>query len=337
MLKIKGTVLITGANSQLAKALQRTAKVALDGLDTGMVKLVPLSHPQLDITDAYSIETALIHYRPQWVINCAAYNAVDNAEQNPAQAHRVNAIGPELLAKHCLLTDTRLVHISSDYVFGGAVNHHPIISLKPHMQTPYQETDKSAPLSIYGQSKLAGEDAVLDALGKRAMVIRTAWLYGQDGHNFVNTMLKLMQTQSDLKVIDDQFGSPTWSDALARVIWQLIAKQGAGLFHYTGQGECSWYEFACEIQRQAFELKYLTKMIPIAAVNALTYSIQAECQLARRPSYSVLNSDKLRTFLMPISGCHTIPIEWQDWRCQLNTMLRQCHSGLDQTEQHPSL
>lgn len=340
------TVLITGANSQLAKVLQRRLKPLSQAF-----RLIPLTREQLDISDALAVVTAFSQYRPDWVINCAAYNAVDAAEREPDLAYRVNSLGPELLAKQCLNLDARLVHISSDYVFSGRVfngafDGNAVNSDASHLKktSPYLESDSPAPLSVYGKSKLAGEEAVLRLLGDRAIVIRTAWLYGQDGHNFVNTMLKLMQTQASLNVIDDQIGSPTWCDALAYTVWQLMLKQGQGLFHYAGLGECSWYQFACEIQRQALQLKLLTKQIPLVPIDGASYAAKALMQgksLALRPSYSALCSEKVQHFIgtpeldtseigipelqaqeSPKNQTLPTSIVWQDWRQQLNVMLQ---------------
>lgn len=325
-------MLITGAASQLAKALQRRANTI-----TQAFRLIPLTREQLDISDPQAVVKAFSEYRPDWVINCAAYNGVDDAEHQPELAYRVNALGPELLAAQCAHLDAGLVHISSDYVFSGGATGSGVVSLGAshlHKTSPYRETDPALPLSVYAKSKLAGEDAVLGLLAERAIVIRTAWLYGQDGDNFVKTMLKLMQTQASINVVDDQIGSPSWSDALAYTVWQLILKQGKGLFHYAGHGECSWYQFALEIQRQALQFGLLTKQIPIVPIDSAGYATKALIQgksLALRPNYSALCSEKLQHFIaMPELQGQNLPknqdplmsIVWQDWRLQLNAMLQ---------------
>lgn len=362
---IPQVVLITGAKSQLAQALLRVAadigELALNSItsansstNTGaLLKLYALSRSQLDITDAANIAAVFDQYRPSWVINCAAYNAVDAAEHDAIEAHRVNALGPELLAQQCLLSGARLLHVSSDYVFGGqavceiahaaeraivdaresGVKHHQNpdldLNLNPnqvHLPRPFVELDAPEPLSAYGKSKLLGEQKVVAVLGDCATIVRTSWLYGQDGHNFVNTMLNLMRTQPSLQVIADQIGCPTWSDALAKVIWQLVVQQCSGVFHYSAQGQCSWYEFACEIQRQALALNLLSQPVDIQLITSADYAKQAlnrGVNLAKRPSYSVLNSGKLRSTLVT-NNTQSIPdnVEWQDWRQQLNCMLR---------------
>ncbi|MCS6117671.1 NAD(P)-dependent oxidoreductase [Shewanella baltica] len=361
---IPQVVLITGAKSQLAETLLRVAadigELALNSIantstnisaNTGApLKLYALSRSQLDITDAANIAAVFAQYRPSWVINCAAYNAVDSAEHDATEAHRVNALGPELLAQQCLLSGARLLHVSSDYVFGGqavcdaresGVEQHQNPDLAPnsnpnpnpnpnpnqvHLPRPFVELDAPEPLSAYGTSKLLGEQRVVAVLGDGATIVRTSWLYGQDGHNFVNTMLNLMRTQPSLQVIVDQIGCPTWSDALAKVIWQLVVQQCSGVFHYSAQGQCSWYEFACEIQRQALALNLLSLPVVIQPTTSANYANQAlnrGISLAKRPSYSVLNSDKLRSTLVTHNAL-LMPeqIEWQDWRQQLNCMLR---------------
>ncbi|WMB71728.1 dTDP-4-dehydrorhamnose reductase [Shewanella oncorhynchi] len=345
-------VLITGAKSQLAKALLRVAAdigelapntIANTSANTNIsvnigapIKLYALSRSQLDITDAANIAAVFIQYRPSWVINCAAYNAVDIAEHDAIEANRVNALGPELLAQQCWLSGARLLHVSSDYVFGGhavrdvretGVEQYQNLDSAPnHLPRPFVELDAPEPLSAYGTSKLLGEQKVLAVLGEDATIVRTSWLYGQDGHNFVQTILNLMRTQPSLQVIVDQIGCPTWSDALAKVIWQLVMQQCSGVFHYSAQGQCSWYEFACEIQRQALALNLLSLPVVIQPITSAHYAKQAlnrGVSLAKRPSYSVLNSAKVQSALA-VNTALFMPdnVVWQDWRQQLNCMLR---------------
>lgn len=363
---IPQVVLITGAKSQLAEALLRVAanigELALNSnantsTNTSIpLELYALSRSQLDITDAANIAAVFDQYRPSWVINCAAYNAVDAAEHDAIEAHRVNALGPELLAQQCLLSGARLLHVSSDYVFGGhavcdsahaaeraigdakesGVEQHQNPDLAPnsnpnqvHLPRPFVELDAPEPLSAYGTSKLLGEQRVVAVLGDGVTIVRTSWLYGQDGHNFVNTMLNLMRTQPSLQVIADQIGCPTWSDALAKVIWQLVVQQCSGVFHYSAQGQCSWYEFACEIQRQSIALHLLSLPVGILPITSADYAKQAlnrGMSLAKRPSYSVLDSAKVQSTLA-VNTTLPLPdnVVWQDWRQQLNCMLRRYH------------
>ncbi|MBW3529573.1 dTDP-4-dehydrorhamnose reductase [Shewanella sp. NKUCC06_TVS] len=346
-------VLITGAKSQLAKALLRVAadigelapntctstSTSTSANSVAPLKLYALSRSQLDITDAANIAAVFTQYRPSWVINCAAYNAVDAAEHDAIEANGVNALGPELLAQQCWLSGARLLHVSSDYVFGGhavcdvretgAEQYQNPDSAPNHLPRPFVELDAPEPLSAYGTSKLLGEQKVLAVLGEDATIVRTSWLYGQDGHNFVQTMLNLMRTQPRLQVIVDQIGCPTWSDALAKVIWQLVMQQCSGVFHYSAQGQCSWYEFACEIQRQALALNLLSLPVVIQPITSAHYAKQAlnrGVSLAKRPSYSVLNSAKVQSTLA-VNTALPMPdnVVWQDWRQQLNCMLRRYH------------
>lgn len=367
---IPQVVLITGAKSQLAEALLRVAanigelapNTSTSTNSVAPIKLYVLSRSQLDITDAANIAAVFTQYRPSWVINCAAYNAVDAAEHDAIEANSVNALGPELLAQQCWLSGARLLHVSSDYVFGGhavceiahaaeravgdaresgvkqhqnpdsASNSNPNPNPNPnqvHLPRPFVELDAPEPLSAYGTSKLLGEQKVLAVLGEDATIVRTSWLYGQDGHNFVQTMLNLMRTQPSLEVIVDQIGCPTWSDALAKVIWQLVMQQCSGVFHYSAQGQCSWYEFACEIQRQALALNLLSQPVVIQPITSAHYAKQAlnrGMSLAKRPSYSVLDSAKVQSTLA-VNTTLPLPdnVVWQDWRQQLNCMLRRYH------------
>ena len=350
---IPQVVLITGAKSQLAQALLRVAadigelapntststSTSTSANSVAPLKLYALSRSQLDITDAANIAAVFTQYRPSWVINCAAYNAVDAAEHDAIEANRVNALGPELLAQQCWLSGARLLHVSSDYVFGGhavrdvretGVEQYQNPDSAPnHLPRPFVELDAPEPLSAYGTSKLLGEQKVLAVLGEDATIVRTSWLYGQDGHNFVQTMLNLMRTQPSLQVIVDQIGCPTWSDALAKVIWQLVMQQCSGVFHYSAQGQCSWYEFACEIQRQALALNLLSLPVVIQPITSAHYAKQAlnrGVSLAKRPSYSVLNSAKVQSALA-VNTALPMPdnVVWQDWRQQLNCMLRRYH------------
>lgn len=359
---IPQVVLITGAKSQLAQALLRVAadigELALNSITSANtstntvtpLKLYALSRSQLDITDAANIAAVFAQYRPSWVINCAAYNAVDAAEHDAIEAHHVNALGPELLAQQCWLSGARLLHVSSDYVFGGHVvcdsahaaeravgdaretgveQYQNPDSAPNHLPRPFVELDAPEPLSAYGTSKLLGEKKVFAILGERATIVRTSWLYGQDGHNFVQTMLNLMRTQPSLQVIADQIGCPTWSDSLAKVIWQLVMQQRSGVFHYSAQGQCSWYEFACEIQRQAIALHLLSLPVGILPITSADYAKQAlnrGVSLAKRPSYSVLNSAKVQSTLA-VNTALPMPdnVVWQDWRQQLNCMLRRSY------------
>jgi dTDP-4-dehydrorhamnose reductase len=210
-------------------------------LRTAEHEAVGLDLPEVDITDPDSVQRALEVHRPDVVINAAAYTAVDDAESNEGLAHRINAEGPAIIAAACGRNPrTKLVHISTDYVFGGEAS------------TPYAEDAATGPTSAYGRTKLAGEQAVLKELPDSSYVVRTAWLYGENGNNFVKTMLRLESERPTLSVVDDQLGQPTWSRDLAGQIVALVAAEApAGIYHGTSSGETTWCGFTKEIFRLA--------------------------------------------------------------------------------------
>jgi dTDP-4-dehydrorhamnose reductase len=208
-------------------------------------ELVPVDLPELDITDAAAVNTFFASERPEASINCAAWTDVDGAETKQAQAHAVNADGAGNLARAAAEIGTPLLHISTDYVFDGVA---PLDDAgRPR---PYLESDPTGPRSVYGQTKLEGEQMVL--LASRAhTVVRTAWLYGVHGNNFVATMLRLAGERDSVQVVTDQVGSPTWSGHLAPAVLGLLERGVAGLVHLTGGGQVSWNGFTQEIYRQA--------------------------------------------------------------------------------------
>jgi len=219
--------------------------------------------------------------QPSAVIHCAAYTNVDGAESDVDGAFRVNVVGAQNIAAGCLETGARMVYISTDYVFDG------------QKQETYREFDPVNPRSVYGHTKLQGEDIVRQILG-RHYIVRTAWLYG-DGNNFVRTMLKLAETNDTLRVVHDQVGTPTSTVDLARVIFSLLASDAYGTYHATCQGQCSWYEFACEIFHQS------NKKVKVVPVTTSEFP-----RPARRPVHSVLDNHMLRmTVGDPMRG-------WQD-------------------------
>ncbi len=196
---------------------------------------IGLDLPELDITAQTSIDTAFATHTPELVINCAAYTAVDRCEDHEDEARAVNALGPQQLAAACRRTGARLIHISTDYVFPG---DRPV-------PAPYLETDPTGPISAYGRTKREGEQAIL-ASGADAIILRTAWLYGAHGSNFLKTMLRLADKNPDqaLRVVNDQHGSPTWSYRLAQQIAALIDGAPTGIYHATSEGHCTWYDLA---------------------------------------------------------------------------------------------
>jgi dTDP-4-dehydrorhamnose reductase len=268
-------ILITGAAGMLAHDVRRVAERA--GHELVLVDL-----PELDITDAVAVDAFFARERPEGSINCAAWTDVDGAESKQEQAHAVNANGAGNLARAATQVGSPLLHISTDYVFDGTA---PLDAAgRPR---PYLESDPVGPRSVYGSTKLDGERQVL-AASRGHCVVRTAWLYGIDGPNFVATMLRLAGERDAVQVVDDQIGSPTWSGHLAPAILGLLEREVSGLVHLTGAGAVSWNGFAREIFRQA-------------EVDCDVEPASSE-QMARpapRPAYSVLESERDDVLPMP--------------------------------------
>lgn len=259
-------ILLTGSEGQLGKELQRQL------MNIPTYKVIPTDYPALDITDIASVTAWLTRELPDIVINCAAHTAVDKCEEDIEGAYKINCLGAKHLAILCDQINAKLVQVSTDYVFNGE-----------SMGRPWREDDPVAPQSIYGTSKLAGEKEVR-TFCKRHFIIRTAWLYGE-GNNFVCTMLKLSESNKELNVVADQYGSPTSTKDLARVIINLMQTQYYGTYHGTCENECSWYDFACKI----FELKNIK-----IKVNKVTSD--QFVRPAKRPAYSVLDNFNLKLY-----------------------------------------
>jgi len=293
-------ILLTGANGQLGWELVRTCPTHIG--------LHAFDHAELDITQPERVHAAIQAIQPSWIINAAAYTAVDQAESEPDRAFAVNGDGARHLAEAARTVKARMIQISTDFVFDGQQSH-------PYLPSPLEgegtgERGNSHPLCTYGASKRAGEMAVLKTLGDDALIIRTAWVYSSHGHNFVKTMLRLMRERDSLGVVSDQIGSPTWAKGLALAIWRAIEKEITGIHHWTDAGVASWYDFACAIQDEAVALGLLDRLIPIRPIPASDYPTPA-----RRPAYSVL--DKTATW--KALGLDTP----SHWRHQLRHMLRE--------------
>lgn len=282
-------VIVTGAGGQLGWELQRTVPAQFDCL--------AVQRDTLDIADVNAVQALLERERPALLINAAAYTAVDRAESEPELAMRVNGEGPANLARACEHFGTRLLHVSTDFVFDGRAC------------VPYTTDAEPAPLGEYGRSKLAGERAVL-AGTTGALVVRTGWVYSSSGQNFVKTMLRLMGEREELSVVADQVGTPTWAKGLARFLWQAAERDDvAGLYHWSDAGVCSWYDFAVAIAEEASALGLLRRLPHIKPIPASDYPTPAQ-----RPAFSVL--DKRRAWDdFAISGVH--------WRVQLRQMLQE--------------
>lgn len=228
-----------------------------------------IDFPEIDISDRFQCLEKLDELSPENIINCAAYTAVDACETDPA-CWKVNADGPKHLAEWAKANDAFLVHVSTDYVFPGD---------KPLFQS-LEESDPTNPVSEYGRSKLAGEQAVLES-GARAAILRTAWLYGANGKNFLKTMLRLAleNPEREIRVVNDQFGSPTWSYTLARQIQAVVHAEACGVFHATSEGYCSWFDLANS---------FLSKMnVPYSMAPCTTEEYPTP---ARRPKNSILEN-----------------------------------------------
>ena len=252
-------ILITGAYGMLGSDLREVLKNH---------ELISAGSKDLDITDKDKVMDFICEKSPEIVINAAAYTAVDDCETNYDDAYAVNALGPKNLAIACKKLDVPLVHISTDYVFDGS------------KRSPLIETDTLGPQSAYGKTKLEGEKFIQENTDK-FFILRTAWLYGLHGANFVQTMLSLAENHDEITVVDDQIGSPTYSLDLAVSIANLLNSDKYGIYHLTNEGECSWYEFS----KRIFELSNVdVKVVPV--------STEEFPRPAPRPRYSVLSNQK---------------------------------------------
>ena len=279
--------LIIGGKGQLGTTLTQTAPETIEYLS--------LDLPEIDITDADTVETVVGDEKPDVIINASAYTAEDRAEEDVDRAFAVNATGPKNIALAAKRAGCRLIHVSTDYVFDGTAC------------TPYAPEAPCSPLGVYGKSKRQGEINVLDVIDD-PVIIRTSWLYSQYGNNFVLTMLRLMNERDELKVVADQVGGPTWAATLAAAIWAVVGKDDLkGIYHWSDAGVASWYDFAVAIQEEALSLGILKNAIPIHPIRTDQFPT-----LTERPSYSVLNSTgSWRDF-------NIVPLHW---RAALRQML----------------
>ncbi len=268
-------ILIAGSAGMLGRDVRRAGERAGH-------ELVEVDLPELDITDAGAVHAFLGERQLDAVVNCAAWTDVDGAETHREQARAVNADGAGNLARAASALEIPLLHISTDYVFDG---HAPRDA--EGRPRPYVESDPTGPRSVYGQTKLEGEHEVL-AASPRHTVVRTAWLYGVDGRNFVDTMLRLAEEREAVQVVDDQIGSPTWSGHLAPAVLGLLEREVRGLVHLTGTGAVSWNGFAHEIFRQA---ERSCRVEPATS--------EQMARPAPRPAYSVLDSERDDVLPMP--------------------------------------
>ncbi|MGA6098706.1 dTDP-4-dehydrorhamnose reductase [Stutzerimonas marianensis] len=286
-------ILVCGANGQVGHEL-------VDRARTYGLEALGMTREQLDITRTEAVCDAVHNLGPGLVINAAAYTHVDNAEANAAQAYAVNRDGAASLAEACRRTSIPLLHISTDYVFSGEARQ------------PYKETDAVAPTGVYGESKLAGERVIQTTL-QQHLILRTSWVYGVHGHNFVKTMLRLGRQRDALSVVADQHGCPTAAASIAEVLLELAKRHlkgerlAWGTYHYSGRSPCTWYDFAVEIFRQAAAKGLLDKEPKVSSISTSQYPTPA-----RRPAWSVLDCSKFES---------TFGIPTHDWREELAGVL----------------
>lgn len=268
-------VFVTGVKGQLGYDV-------VNELEKRGLTAIGVDIDEMDITDGESVNRVIREAAPDAVIHCAAYTAVDAAEDNVELCRRVNADGTANIAGVCKALDIPMMYISTDYVFDGQGTR------------PWEPDDERDPLNVYGQTKYEGEVAVTDALDKY-FIVRIAWVFGVNGKNFIKAILNKARTVDTLTVVNDQFGSPTYTYDLARLLVDMIQTDKYGFYHATNEGICTWYDFACEIIRQA---GLNTKVLPVSADQ---YPAKA-----KRPSNSRMSKEKLTE-----NGFEKLPA-WQD-------------------------
>jgi len=286
-------ILLTGANGQLGWELQRAKPEDCE--------LTALSRDQLDITDLKLVTHSINSLKPDWIINAAAYTAVDKAESDFEGAYAINAEGAANLATATRAVGARLLHVSTDFIFDG--NHH----------RPYLPEAEPRPLGVYGASKLAGEQKVREILDNDTFILRTAWVYSSHGNNFVKTMLRLMGERDALGVVEDQIGTPSWAAEIAKAIYLSIEHNLRGVYHWTDTGAASWYDFSVAIYELGKEIGLLNNSVLINPIPTEDYPTPVV-----RPPYSVLNKDSLRA---------AIGYTGQHWRNALRQMLMELKNG----------
>lgn len=292
-------ILVTGANGQLGQCFRQQYKQ----YDWGDAPFYFADSAELNIADEASVNAFFKRHAVRWCVNCAAYTAVDKAESDAETARLVNTTGPQLLAKACKRHSAGLIHFSTDYVYHGRGN------------TPWVETDAVSPKGVYARTKLSGERAAMKANSERTMIIRTSWVSAPHGQNFVRTMLRLGAERSELNVVYDQVGSPTYAPDLADAVLQLLwraqqspeeAARMSGIFHYANEGVTSWYDFA----RAIMEIANLP--CEVRPIRSSQYPTPAQ-----RPPYSVLDKAKFK---------QTFGAKIPHWRDSLQVCIRQLSS-----------
>ncbi len=300
-------LLITGANGQVGWHLQRTL--------APMGEVLPIDIQEVDLTDLNAVSRTVRDFAPDIVVNAAAYTAVDKAESEPDLARAINVAAPAQIAQECARTGALLVHYSTDYVYDGN---------KP---TPYEENDATGPLSVYGQTKLEGDQAIM-ASGSAHIILRTTWVYDIRGKNFLRTALRLAREKEELRMVGDQFGAPTWARGLAEsttvILARLLERKRAtrswqsGLFHLTASGQTSWAGFAQAILEDYEELLAWPAETgefggPLKAKRVVAITTEQYQTPARRPRNSVLSNAKIQA---------AFGIVLPDWRAQLRLAMQ---------------
>jgi dTDP-4-dehydrorhamnose reductase len=278
-------ILVTGVKGQLGYDVVKE-------LNGRGIETVGVDIEEMDITDPFSVDRVIKEAVPDAVIHCAAFTAVDAAEENEALCRRVNAEGPRNIAEVCRELDIKMIQISTDYVFGGEGTQF------------WKPEDACDPQSVYGQTKYEGELAVREILDKY-FIVRIAWVFGINGKNFVRTMLNLAKTHDTIRVVNDQFGSPTYTYDLAKLLADMVVTDKYGVYHATNEGICSWYEFACTIFKEA---GVDVKVVPVTTAE---YAAKA-----KRPANSRMDNNKLTE-----NGFHKLPA-WQDALARYVLMLK---------------
>lgn len=268
-------VVVTGVKGQLGfDVMNELKKRDIEAVGTDV--------QEMDITNRAAVEAVLLAEKPDAVIHCAAYTAVDGAEDNEEICRNINTEGTKYIAKVCRELDCKMMYISTDYVFDGQGDR------------PWEPDDERHPLNVYGQTKCEGEEAVEEILDKY-FIVRIAWVFGLNGKNFIKTMLNLGKTRDKITVVSDQIGSPTYTYDLAKVLVDMVQTEEYGKYHATNEGLCSWYEFACEIFKQA------GIAVEVTPVTSEEYPAKA-----KRPFNSRMNKDKLEQ-----RGFQRMP-DWKD-------------------------
>jgi dTDP-4-dehydrorhamnose reductase len=286
-------VLVFGARGQVGRALAAAAP--------SFAEMVSVDREACELSEPAQVSSIILKTKPDIVINAAAYTAVDRAESEPEIAHAVNAVAPGVMAEAARRVGGRLIHISTDFVFGGQGSC-----------SPYKVHDRPSPEGVYAQSKCAGERRVIED-GPDHLVVRTAWVYSPHGSNFVRTMLRLMCERDVVSVVADQIGTPTSASSLARAIWVLAERGATGLHHFTDAGVASWYDFACAVAEEATSIGLLERSVRVAPIATADYPTPA-----RRPAYSVLDKGETWMLLGQVAP---------HWRVTLRDTLQEIKNG----------